>query len=268
MQQVSISEHALETMGSREIGSLMAQQRARFNLTQQEVSERLHIRMRYVGAMEEGRFDLMPGKVYARGYVHTYAEFLGLDAPLVVARCFADDPALSLVRAPKVIPRISAASPRWSGYGAIGIITLLAMLLISQISGNLDSSSSDETAIAPVPESMLNNMRTLTMPTAANYECLMEDLALGCFYTDSTLRGLTTGYRPLFMEDIDLASMALPPPADPEPKLEEYPAITAPVEPAPVADSARYLNTPPPAPVAMEKPLETQADEVSGGDDE
>ncbi|MBX9725674.1 MAG: helix-turn-helix domain-containing protein, partial [Rickettsiales bacterium] len=44
-----------QNMTPREIGSQMAALREQFGLTPQEVSERLHIRTRYIHAIEEGR---------------------------------------------------------------------------------------------------------------------------------------------------------------------------------------------------------------------
>lgn len=78
-----------ETMTPKEIGAYMGGLREHFKLSLQDVSERLHIRVRYVQAIEQSQIEQLPGKVYARGYVHTYAEFLGLDADQVAAQWFA-----------------------------------------------------------------------------------------------------------------------------------------------------------------------------------
>jgi len=39
-----------------------------------------HIRSRYLKALEDERFDVLPGTAYVRGFLRTYAEYLGLDA--------------------------------------------------------------------------------------------------------------------------------------------------------------------------------------------
>ncbi len=80
------------TMSRADIGPYMRSLREHYTLSQQDVSERLHIRGRYVYAIEAGEFDALPGQVYAKGYVHTYAEFLGLDAEQVVGICFGSAP--------------------------------------------------------------------------------------------------------------------------------------------------------------------------------
>ena len=44
-----------------------------------EVEVRTKIRAKYLRAMENDEWDLLPGEVYARSFLRTYGEFLGLD---------------------------------------------------------------------------------------------------------------------------------------------------------------------------------------------
>jgi hypothetical protein len=44
-----------------------------------DVERDTHIRSRYLTALEEDRFDDLPGPAYAKGFLRTYAEFLGLE---------------------------------------------------------------------------------------------------------------------------------------------------------------------------------------------
>lgn len=50
------------------------------------IADDLKIRRVYLEAIEEGRFDDLPGATYAVGFVRAYAEYLGLDSIEVVAR--------------------------------------------------------------------------------------------------------------------------------------------------------------------------------------
>ena len=43
------------------------------------------IRERYLSALERGAYDELPGDVYARGFLRTYAKYLGLDPDAMVA---------------------------------------------------------------------------------------------------------------------------------------------------------------------------------------
>lgn len=51
-----------------------------------DVSKELRIRYDYLLAIEEGRYDDLPGATYAIGFVRSYAEYLGLDSDDTVQR--------------------------------------------------------------------------------------------------------------------------------------------------------------------------------------
>ena len=227
-----------ETMNLREIGAHMAGLRAGFGLSQQEVSERLHIRTRYISAIEEGKLDLLPGKVYARGYVHTYAEFLGLDADQAVELCFAGEaPANVQKPAAKTSSVPSVAASQWRGYSILAVIGLLLLLVITQISGKMGDADEKEAAVEAVPEDMLLSVRTMVMPTSGNYRCLTKDSVLDCFYADhmtQALAQLDTATPLLFAGDIDVSGMAIPMTVEEEvPLAEGAETNTAPSEPVP-----------------------------------
>lgn len=63
----------------RDIGSTLRQARDRRALPLETCAERTRIRSKYLIAMEENRFESLPEPAYARGFVKTYADFLGLD---------------------------------------------------------------------------------------------------------------------------------------------------------------------------------------------
>ena len=50
------------------------------------VQQELHIRERYLEALEQDDFEQFPGMVYARGFLRSYARYLGLDAEALLAR--------------------------------------------------------------------------------------------------------------------------------------------------------------------------------------
>lgn len=66
-------------------GGVLRAERLRQNLSEKEVSEYLHLTMHYVRAIESNRFDKLPGAVFAKGYIKSYALMLGLDANIVAA---------------------------------------------------------------------------------------------------------------------------------------------------------------------------------------
>ena len=67
-----------------EIGNTLREARVRRNLTLQQVEEDTKIRVRYVQAMENEDFDVMPGATYVRGFLRTYSEYLSLDPDVIV----------------------------------------------------------------------------------------------------------------------------------------------------------------------------------------
>jgi transcriptional regulator with XRE-family HTH domain len=68
-----------------EIGSSLREARQRRGLELSEIERHTRIRSRYLRALEEERFDLLPGAAYAKGFLRTYADYLGLDADRFVA---------------------------------------------------------------------------------------------------------------------------------------------------------------------------------------
>src|SRR6266852_9807389 len=63
-----------------EIGSSLRGARMRQGLELSEVERETRMRAKYLGALEDERFDVLPGPAYAKGFLRTYADYLGLDA--------------------------------------------------------------------------------------------------------------------------------------------------------------------------------------------
>lgn len=63
----------------QELGGVLRSTRESLGLTLDEIESRTKIRKRYLSALEKGDWSVLPGRVYARGFVRNYAEALGLD---------------------------------------------------------------------------------------------------------------------------------------------------------------------------------------------
>lgn len=243
MNQPPLPARIPETMGPDEIGPYLRQLREQFNLTQQDVSERLHIRVRYVSAIEEAKYENMPGKVYARGYVHTYAEFLGLDPEQVVAQCFsagapvAATPVLAVEAAP-LKPVVAApfvaktfASPTLKKKSSNGMLVLAALgvgaiaLGFMLLSGGSSPSVPDEAnSVAPVPEALLASVRSDVMPVMNNYDCLTYGGVLPCFFAQHDVQQLQLMQAEMLQSfEAEIADALAHPP------------VAEPTEPAPAA---------------------------------
>lgn len=70
----------MENGSSMTIGEYLVESRNARRLTVSEVSQALHIREEYVEALEHDEWDKLPGEVYGRGFLKSYARYLDLDA--------------------------------------------------------------------------------------------------------------------------------------------------------------------------------------------
>ncbi|MFQ5764972.1 MAG: helix-turn-helix domain-containing protein, partial [Rhodospirillales bacterium] len=84
------TEAGTETRAEQEdghsVGALLKVSRLRVGMDLEEVADVLRIRYVYLEAIEDGRFDDLPGTPYATGFIRAYAEHLGLDSDEVVRR--------------------------------------------------------------------------------------------------------------------------------------------------------------------------------------
>jgi hypothetical protein len=67
-----------------EIGTTLREARVRRALTLQQVEEDIKIRVKYVQAMENEDWDVMPGVTYVKGFLRTYSTYLGLDPEVII----------------------------------------------------------------------------------------------------------------------------------------------------------------------------------------
>jgi hypothetical protein len=67
-----------------DIGATLREARERRGLSLDDVQQSLHFRERYLIALEDEHWELLPGEAYTKGFLRTYAEFLGLDGTLFI----------------------------------------------------------------------------------------------------------------------------------------------------------------------------------------
>ena len=68
------------------IGAMLKSAREEQSLSPEHVARTLHMRIRYVHALEEGKFSELPGLAYTKGYLQAYAGFLQLDKVEIIRR--------------------------------------------------------------------------------------------------------------------------------------------------------------------------------------
>ena len=121
-----------EVSPSVALGAAFGVARDRAGMTRDEVADVLHLDVAVVAAIEEGRFEDLPMRPYARGYVRNYARILGLDADDLARRFDAADVGRPEPSGVGLRPRVSrkaelALRPLALGYAAIVAILLIAL---------------------------------------------------------------------------------------------------------------------------------------------
>ena len=60
------------------IGEILKSEREAKNITIEQVEEATKIRRKYLEAIENEKFDTLPGEVYVKGFIATYLKYLGI----------------------------------------------------------------------------------------------------------------------------------------------------------------------------------------------
>ena len=137
-------------------GAFLAAKRGERGLSLLQASSATNIRLEHLAALEADEPELLPAPVYARGYLRTYARYLGLDEESLVARLHqpAQDPrktlALGMLGAR---PRILLTGPVAAAVGLIllaGAFTVYAWRQIeSDQRGPIVTAPATPAAISP-----------------------------------------------------------------------------------------------------------------------
>jgi cytoskeleton protein RodZ len=136
-----------------EIGNSLREARLRQSLEMSRVESDTKIRGKYLRALEDEQFEVLPGDTYVKGFLRTYADYLGLDGQLYL------DEYNSRFAAAEEIPFAQSSSPKKRPRRrvesnlvlvALAAIVAVTVLVVVGLSG-LGSDSGDET---PPPGTM------------------------------------------------------------------------------------------------------------------
>src|ERR687886_494788 len=67
-----------------EIGNSLREARLRRKVDFAQAEQATKIRGKYLRALEDEQFEVLPAETYVKGFLRTYAEYLGLDGQLYV----------------------------------------------------------------------------------------------------------------------------------------------------------------------------------------
>ena len=95
-------------------GARLKREREQRKITLDDISLATKIGTRFLAALEEERFDQLPGGIFNKGFVRSYASHLGLDENQTIA----DFVAASAPSLPETPPRGNASTGGHGGPGA------------------------------------------------------------------------------------------------------------------------------------------------------
>jgi cytoskeleton protein RodZ len=103
-----------------ELGSLLTRAREARGLTLEDAERDTRISRRYLAALEAEQFDIIPAPVYARGFLRSYSQYLGLDPQEMLAMFPREDedpygrePEPARPSMDRPISPVSASRPAW-----------------------------------------------------------------------------------------------------------------------------------------------------------
>jgi cytoskeleton protein RodZ len=156
-----------------DIGSTLREARMHARIDISEIESETKIRAKYLRALENEEWDLLPGPTYVKSFLRTYADALGLDGKLLIEEYKLRHERLSDVELQPITPlgqRDRRRPPRASfGRGwliAVVIVGLIAALYFLGIAGNDDGSNNASTPTTPTqPQSSSSKSGAAAAPT-------------------------------------------------------------------------------------------------------
>jgi cytoskeleton protein RodZ len=145
-----------------EIGATLREARMRARTDISEIESETKIRAKYLRALENEEWDLLPGPTYVKSFLRTYAEALGLDGKLLVEEYKLRHERLSDVELQPIAPHSArdrrrppggrAGLPRGAVVGLVIVGLLVALYVLgSSVGGPGPSDNAATTSTAKTP---------------------------------------------------------------------------------------------------------------------
>jgi cytoskeleton protein RodZ len=124
-----------------EIGSSLREARLRQGLDFPELEQATKIRGKYLRALEDEQFDVLPAQTYVKGFLRNYAEYLGLDGQLYVDEynsryVLGDDEPLPRPRRSQPQRRAPRVESRVVLLTVLGIAAVTGLVIVAWRSGS------------------------------------------------------------------------------------------------------------------------------------
>jgi cytoskeletal protein RodZ len=140
-----------------DIGTTLREARMRARIDISEIEAETKIRAKYLRALENEEWDLLPGPTYVKSFLRTYADALGLDGKLLIEEYKLRHERLSDVELQPIAPpgrrerarRPRAAIPR----GWLVAVVVVGLLVGLWVIGNGNEDNGGPSSSAPPPAS-------------------------------------------------------------------------------------------------------------------
>jgi cytoskeleton protein RodZ len=153
-----------------EIGATLRTARMGARIDVSEIEAQTKIRAKYLRALENEEWDLLPGPTFVRSFLRTYAQALGLDDKALVEEYrlnyerpseAALEPIVSTPRSSSSRGRVPSSRPSRGYMALIGIVTVVIVLLVIGLLSEGGSSPSSTTAsTTTTPQTHPKHVRT------------------------------------------------------------------------------------------------------------
>jgi cytoskeleton protein RodZ len=160
---------------SASVGASLAAAREARGLTAAQVAEQLKYLPRQIDALESGDHGQLPGGIFTRGMIRTYAHLVGLDADALLAS--GDAPAALGASARVTAPseRIRLTAPSFGPWIKLGVATVVLLGLVVLIYKMLSGAPEDEVPATGATQTEARNPRPLA--PAVGTEMPLPELA-------------------------------------------------------------------------------------------
>ena len=149
-----------------QIGDSLREARTRRGYSPADVHKAIRIRERYLTALEEERWDMLPGEAYTKGFLRMYADYLDLDSQLYI-----DEYNARVVRhdeeAPTIVPHVTAVPGRRGPAGGLVVAVVAVVVVGAGVAGLVAwRLSGSSTPPHSTPPSAAGNAAAATPPGA------------------------------------------------------------------------------------------------------
>jgi len=112
------------------VGERLREARERQKVSLHAIAEKTNISVRFLDAIEKGQFDKLPGGIFTRGFIRSYAAQVGLDPDATVAQFLSDEPAQRDDDIDEAPPRTQGDGPTIGTMLLAGIGIIVAALVL------------------------------------------------------------------------------------------------------------------------------------------